>query len=310
MLTYATLDDFKIAKQIKRITPGDKAGITAELLALADEKISDYLIRATRYISRFTRRDFFPYRQIRKFPVPHTFSDLRERRYLSSDLYMDEDLLEVKQLANEEQILRPNKDYFFQTANIYPIQAIGLKFPNFWGGLYAATTMSRAFDDPVINVDGIWGYHDRYPRENEAWVDTKDTVGSDIDATQTSITVSDADGKDAQYLRRFTIGNLIRVEEEFMEVVDINTTSNTLTVLRGIRGTEASAHLSTKKIFRWRVVEDIVQACMVVAKVWRESDTAAGGRMGVTDMSAGIEIGIPGDVQTIIKMYQRTFVGR
>lgn len=311
MLTYATLEDFKIAKQVNQIRPGSKSGITADLLALADEKVSDYLIRATRYIDRFTRRTFYPYRQTRKFAIPHLFSDLRMRRYLTADLYMDDDLLEVKQLANEDQIMEEDTDYFFQVSNIYPVQSIALKFPNFWGGIYAATTMSRAFNDPVIHIDGVWGYHDRYNRVNEAWVDTLEIVETGgINATATELNLSNVDGKDAQYLRRFNIGNMIRIDDEFMEIVDLSTEDDTITVIRGVRGSLPVAHDEGAKIYRWRVVDDIIEATIQVAKTWREADTAAGSRIGVTDMSAGVEIGIPADPLNIIKMYQRTYVGR
>jgi len=309
MLTYATLEDFKIAKQIKNITSGN-SGISQEKLALADSKIIDYLARATRHVNNTTHREFFPYREVRKFPVPHAFGDLQMRRFLFADLYLDEDLLEVIEFKNGNgDILTEGEDFFFQNTNIYPHYAVALKFPNYWGGMYNLGILSRTFDEPIIQVTGIWGYHDKYPRKNEAWVDTLDTVTVAINDTTTSISVADADGKDGINTKRFTEGYLLKIDSEFVEITEVDTTGNTLTVLRGARGTTAAEHDAGAKIYRWRVIEDIVEATMQIAKTWREADTAAGGRLGVGEMSAGVEIGIPGDPLTIIKMYQKSFVG-
>lgn len=310
MLTYATLDDFKVAKQVKNIKVGT-SGITAEALALADDKIIDYLKRATRYINRFTRREFFPRIQTRRYPVPHKFLDLQLRRFLTAPLYLDEDLLEIIELENGAGfVLTEGEDYFFNDANIYPLQAVELKFPNFWGGQYEIGILSRTFNEPIINITGIWGYHDGYPRDDEAWVNTLEVVPvGGIDDSQTTISVTDANGKDNNYVTRFVAGNMIKIDSEFLEVVEINDAGTTLTVIRGVRGSTAAAHDEGATIFKWKVVEDIVEATIQIAKTWREADTAIAGRIGVTDLSAGVEIGIPGDPLNVIKMYQRTYVG-
>lgn len=314
MLTYATLEDFKIAKQIKEIKPPN---IAADKLQWADDKIIDYLVRATRYINRFTRREFFPWRETRKFAVPHKYLDLSMRRLTQGDLFFDHDLLQVKQLTNGNgDVLTENTDFFLLESNIYPKNAVQLKFPNYWGGVYNAAILSRSFDEPIIIVDAIWGYHDIFGRPNEAWVDTYDTVSpSLIDASTKSIQVGDFDDKDAQYMTKYTVGNLIMIDDEFMEITgtklgtDPDTDPNTIQVIRGVRGTTAVAHTNTaSKIYKWRVVDDITEACYQIAKTWRESDTSAGGRLGVSDYSAGVEIGIPADPLNTIKMYQRSMI--
>lgn len=321
MLTYATLDDFKVAKQVKNIIPS-ASGVSAERLAEAEEKINDYLARATRYINRFTRREFFPYKQTRRYPVPHKFLDLQLRRFLTADLYLDEDLLDVLILQNgtvNDSALVRDTDYFFNVSNIYPIQSIELKFPNFWGGAYEVGILSRTFNEPIIEVNGIWGYHDKYPRADEAWVDTLETIPlGGILATDTSFIATDPNGTDRLGMQRFQAGYMIMVDQrtedtpediEFIEVTGVDTDTNTVSFIRGVRGTAPMDLIEGGRIMRWRVVEDIVEACLQIAKTWRESDTAAGGRLGVSDISAGVEIGIPADPLNVIKMYQKSFVG-
>ena len=90
---------------------------------------------------------------------------------------------------------------------------------------------------------------------------------------------------------------------------DPDTDPNRVKVIRGIRGTTAVAHTDpTSKIYKWHVEDDIVEARLQIAKTWRESDTSAGGRIGVNDYSAGVEIGIPADPLNTIKMYQRSLI--
>jgi hypothetical protein len=314
MLTYATLDDFKIAKQIKEIKPPH---IAADKLQYADDKIIDYLVRATRFINRFTRREFFPWRETRKFAVPHRYLDLSMRRFTQADLYFDHDLLKVNTLTNGNgDVLVEDTDFFLMESNMWPKNAVQLKFPNFWGGGYNLSILSRSFDEPVIIVDGIWGYHDLFGRQDEAWVDTFDTVHVDgIDATTKFLKVGDFDDKDSMNMTKYNIGNLLKIDDEYMEIIDTklgtdpDTDPNTVKVLRGVRGTTAAAHTDPdSKIYKWRVVDDITEACYQIAKTWRESDTSAGGRLGVSDYSAGVEIGIPADPLNTIKMYQRSMI--
>lgn len=314
MLTYATLEDFKIAKQIKEIKPPK---IDPERMQAADEKIIEYLSRATRFINRFTRRDFFPWRETRRYPIPHRFSDLSMRRYTLANLFFDQDLLAVKQLTNGNgDTLIENTDFFLMESNLWPKNAIQLLFPNFWGGGFEIAVLSRAFDQPIIVVDGIWGYHDGYGRPDEAWVDTYDTVAATgITANDKTIVIGDTDERDALNQMKYTAGTMLKIDDEFMEVTgltlgtDPDTDPNRVKVIRGIRGTTAVAHTDpTSKIYKWHVEDDIVEACLQIAKTWRESDTSAGGRIGVNDYSAGVEIGIPADPLNTIKMYQRSLI--
>lgn len=85
MLTYTTLAEFM---QVKRITSSHADSAEQELLR-------EYLRRATREIDRVCRRRFFPYWQTRRFSIPVSYMDLRNRAHIHSDLALDADLLEA-----------------------------------------------------------------------------------------------------------------------------------------------------------------------------------------------------------------------
>ena len=108
-------------------------------------------------------------------------------------------------------------------------------------------------DDPVeaIEVDGVWAYH---RRPSEAWLSSGDAVQNDpLSASGTTITVNDADGADGRNRQpRFSPGQLLGIEDEYVEVLAVDTESNVLTVLRGVRGSTAVAHTKDTTIVIWQ----------------------------------------------------------
>jgi hypothetical protein len=298
MLTYATVFDFSQAKDLGR------AGIVT-IPAAAYTKIDDYLMRATRYIDRQTRRKFYPWRETRTYPIPYNYYDLSIRQYPSAELALDQDLLETLTVNNGQQDI-PSDGYFLLETNIYPKTLIALKWPYYWGGPYGAVPGLYRYNQPILSVTGVWGYADgRYP--GEWWINTYEAVPvGGITANQTTITVTDADGLDAWGTPRFQDGYMIRINNEFMEVTGVNTSTNVITVLRGVNDTVPAAHNEAIQIKRWRVLEDIKDACIKIAKTWLEADIAAGGRIGVSDTSTGAELTIPSDPLAIINSYVRS----
>lgn len=299
MLTYASVEDFKQMKDF------NKSGIVADLDTLGKAKIKSYLERATRFIDRFTRRQFYPWYETRQYPVPYAYYDLTIRRFPSAHLKLDADMLEVVNLNNGIKDI-PSTDYYLLELNKYPKSIVVLRFPNFWGGLTGATV--RRYDQPIVIISALWGYaDDRYP--TEFWLDTLETIPvGGLDDNDTEITLTNVDGTDIWGRTRFAEGSLIKVDDELMEILGVNTTTNKITVSRGSRGSTAAAHDAGVKIYRWRVIEDIQQATLQIAKTWREADLAVGGRIGVSDMSSGVELSIPADPLNIVKMYTRSIL--
>lgn len=109
---------------------------------------------------------------------------------------------------------------------------------------------------PKIYVTGTWGWHADYSNAFDS-VDTIQNVGG-INASATSVTVANADGADLDgFTPRFSPGNLIRIESELLDVTGVDTTTNALTVRRGVNGTTAAAHVQTTAIDVYRVDERV-----------------------------------------------------
>jgi hypothetical protein len=122
-----------------------------------------------------------------------------------------------------------------------------------WYSTYANST-----GDPIVEVNADWGYHTRY---TDAW-QIEDSVqdAGGINATVTTVTVTDADGTNWRGATpRFSAGQMIRINEEWLRVVNANTTANTLTVQRGINGSTAAAHALSDDIYVWYPVDDVRQ---------------------------------------------------
>ncbi len=105
-------------------------------------------------------------------------------------------------------------------------------------------------------VTGIWGYHGDYA---QAWVALDALAAAIISATATTLTVADADGVDEYEIApRFSPGQLLRIDSEFLEVTGVNTTTNVLTVRRGANGSTADTHLIAAAVEVWRP-EDVIR---------------------------------------------------
>lgn len=115
---------------------------------------------------------------------------------------------------------------------------------------------NNATQQQKIYVTGVWGWNQDYANAYDS-VDTIQNAGG-INTSVTSITVADADGADLDgFTPRFSPGNLIRIGSELLDVTAVNTTTNILTVRRGVNGTTAAAHDQTTAIEVYRVDERV-----------------------------------------------------
>lgn len=108
----------------------------------------------------------------------------------------------------------------------------------------------------IIKVTAFYGMHTNY---GNAWysADTVQDVGG-ISAVDTEITVVDVngEGRDGE-TPRFSAGNLIRIEDEYLRVLSTDTVANTMAVRRAENGTVAVAHANGKAIDTWYTEWDI-----------------------------------------------------
>lgn len=109
-----------------------------------------------------------------------------------------------------------------------------------------------------VSISGIWGFHPNYA---EAWMQVDTLAAAITTSTATTFTVADADGEDEYGMTpRFSPGSLIRVDDEYMEVIKVDSNTNTLTVRRGVNGSTAAAHLINAPVHTWQVDAPVQRA--------------------------------------------------
>lgn len=188
--------------------------------------------------------------------------------YGNKRLRLDDDLLSLTTLTNGDDTEITSGNYVLEPANKYPKSAVRLV-----GSSVNWQLPSSGRKEQVIDVAGLWGYHRRY--SDKAWIDSLDTVQDDpLSAAATTLTVSDADGQAGDgELVRFQAGNMIKIEDEFLDVLSVDTDNNQLTVVRAYNGTTAAQHTQGTTIYIYRPMENIVRAAKRWVKyVYRQKD--------------------------------------
>lgn len=239
-MTYATLDDVKA--ELREQT----------FAAVHNRRVMQYLRTITQRVKRIAgdKMDFEPYLEQRKFTADmSTVNSLWNLFTLPGDY-----LLEITALSNDGTALVQDTDYYKYPRDTYrPIQALRLKedTTQSWYPCYS----SNVFD--TILLTGWWGYKDRY--STEGWVSTGETVPvAGITDSAVSFTASDVDGLDSMgRAPRISAGNLLKIDSEVIEVTATDTSANTVTIRRAMRGTSAAAHVSGTTIYVWNVEDDI-----------------------------------------------------
>lgn len=213
MYTIATLE------QLRR-----RLGLTASDTA-DDDRLLRALQAASAEVERLTGRRYCP----RRATIAHD-ADI----FQASELLLTDDLLAITTLTNGDgSILSPADYVTIPAEGDAPISVIRLI-----GG------QAFVWDETplqAIEVSGLWGWHDRW---SMAWTASADTVQDNPLAIEaTSLTVSDADGLDsAGETPRFQVGQLLRIADEYLWVLAVDSATNTLTVQRGVQGTSAATH--------------------------------------------------------------------
>ena len=134
-----------------------------------------------------------------------------------------------------------------------------------------------------VEIDGVFGYGDG--RSATPYKDSGDEVEDNpLAADATVVTVNDADN--------FGAGQTIRMEDEQAYIEDVNTSTEKLTVRRGVNGTTAAAHVQNTTIYIYEYPADIVEVCLI------ESVRAA---------SAGNWLEVSGNPETVVFSVKKGF---
>jgi len=235
-----------------------------------DNKMLQYIEQASRRIDKWCDRRFYPRMAARYFNYQSAY-----------DLLVDDDLLAVSDLSAGGTPIT-NTDYILYPLNTYPKWKIEIdKSKN--SILTYISTHQKA-----VTVTGTWGWHNDW---DNAWNDSQDTVqdSSGITATATTVTVSDTDGADINgFTPRFSPGQLLKIESEYVQVIGVSSAANSLTVRRGMNGTTAATHAKDKAISIYRPPEIILRACLEVAKLFYEMRSATGGVIAMPQLDGSV----------------------
>jgi hypothetical protein len=154
--------------------------------------------------------------------------------------------------------------------------------------------------DPV-EIDGIWGYHTAY---DDAWWPSGDTVKTSLSESDSQLAVNDADGVDAWgESPRFCPGQLLRIEAEWLEVMAVDTSANTLTVRRGVNGSTAAEHAATTGIDTWQADAQAMRAI----QRWTGLLFVRRGAYETVSFDGMAQVQFPTDVPDEVAQIARTF---
>lgn len=276
--TYATLAEAKAE---------DKATSTTD-----DDKLMRAVIAASARVdgvfqSRY--RYFMPVIRAITFPVRETMVDSE-----INTLRLPYPLLALTSVTFNGTAMTVGTNVEAYIPNITPYNYLRMMtFATTW---YNFVSWSSSYPEPLVSITGIWGYHGDYAN---AWLSVDALAAAITTTTATTFTVADVDGDDAYgFGPRISRGNLLKIDSEFLEVTDTNTTTNTVTVRRGANGSTAAAHLINAPVYTWQVEEN-------VRRVTARQASLLYARRGAFEVSTLNEIGVstsyPQDLLTELK---------
>ncbi len=255
-----------------------------------DAKLARFINDASNIIGRETNRDFVPVRETREF-------DAQGENITGRVLFMPiDDLAEIVTLTNGDATTISSSDYVLRPSNVYPKFGVTLK---------SSSGLTWVWDtdwEEAITIDGYWVNHQDWPN---AWVDTNDTVQDDpLTSSSTTLTVTNTALLDERNRTRFEEGMLIRVETEYMLVVEI-ASATTLTVIRGVRGTTAVSHVQATPIDSFAIQGDIEQACTSLVVYLYRNAPLAGDRVQLLGSNVVIDNNILQRIADSLAVYRR-----
>ena len=225
MYTIATLHDLRRHLNLS-------ADDTSE-----DDDLLQRLGAASRLIESLTQRRYCPRLQTR---------EILPDRPGQRELTLPDDLLELRSISVGGRALGRSDIRLLPGDRDAPAGVLQLA---------AGASLHADDGDPTVSIEGIWGWHDRW---TEAWRDSGDSLRDAVlSAAADVITVSDVAGEDQDGLGpRFQVGQLLRIDAEYLRVTAINRADNRLTCCAARKARQqlrtGAALLSRHTRRRWR----------------------------------------------------------
>lgn len=231
---YTTRED--VEDQLEKADPG--ASVPAPVTAEYNEFVAyvDQAIHAvSQFISRYTGRVFVPYKDTQSYKFRH-FGDStiwHYSRYKKAYvLKLKADLLVTSSVTWDGTLLSAT-DY--DEYDILPYHELHFD-PN------TLQAYGTDFSDSV-DIVATWGYHD-----NTSQMYTVIDSSVTIDSSSTSLTVADA--------ALYRTWQYIKIEDELLQIIARNESTEVLTVKRAVNGTSAAAH-NSQSVSVFNPVDDI-----------------------------------------------------
>jgi len=205
-----------------------------------DLVIEDLIEEASRFIDDETGRTFYP-------RVETRYHDATDER----DLWLDDDLLEVISITNGDDTTIASSAYNLVPRNYSPHYAISIiqSSSETWD------VDSNGNSEDVIDISGIWGYHNNYSQR--AWI-TGSTISDSDTITASSTTIGLASGS------LFDADQIIKIDSEIIRVTAVST--NDITAVRGENGSTAAAHDDSSTVYIWSPIRTAKSACRAIAR--------------------------------------------
>lgn len=283
--TYATLAQVKGEQLATSTTDDDK--LMARVMSTC-ARIDKIMGSGYRY--------FMPWIRTITIPVTEFITDS-----VVNTLALPYPLLELTSLTYNGTAMVVNTDVEAYVPGVTPYRLLRLKSTAYtwhtWDGY------NSAYPVPLVAVTGIWGYHSDYVN---AWLSV-DTLTAAIATTSiTTLTVGDVDGDDAYgFSPRISRGALLKIDDEFLEVIDTNTTTNVVTVKRGANGSTAATHMQDTAVYTWQPEADITDVVMRQASL---KYTRRGAFEVSTFNEAGVTTSYPQDLLMELKGVLQNYV--
>lgn len=228
MISYATLDDLKTEAG----NPQEPSDATA--LATYNRNLAKFGISASQVIDHLKHFTFAPM-------IDTRYANVASDDVRAYTLTLDYPLLSLTSVTlGDATALTLNTDVRAEPRHATPYR---------WLQMLSTSKSFKSVADDLVNevtMVGIWGWHGDY---GSAWLASGDAVADagGLSASVKTVNVTSAVGVGGDgFIPRFSEGNLIRIDSEYMAIAGIST--NALTVARGVRGSTAATHLTTATI--------------------------------------------------------------
>lgn len=242
---YTTVDRVKL----------ELIGTAAYQATTTNQQIMAYIRAVTRRIDTYNF-DFEPRYYTRKItPTP------RNVNTYDNVLTLGDFLLEPLTIVSNGVTLTYGTDILnYPNDGEYPIQQLRIANPRSgpirsWYPYQNVAQIADTFES--VEITGFWGMREYY--NTDGFIDSGQTSPV-MTSTQTSVVTSSAWGADALGATPlFSGGNLIRIDNELMDVIAADSAAKTLTLRRGVRGSTAATHTVGSIISLWYPEDDVVQ---------------------------------------------------